>query len=175
MFCFCFFLKRVTIINNRNYFWWQKTDYLQTVVLSDFHWWHFISRKKMYCMLITLISLMGYKTITFKKVTSELMNSAHQWQHTHKENNKSDHMCGLFYTSTWTLKVTLHEITFTPLVECTKCIQVSSDLWRNDVHSEWWWFEYSGGVIKAFLRLLPTGAPDRGSSLPAAHFSTKTT
>lgn len=132
-------------------------------------------QKKMYCMLITLISLMGYKTITFKKVTSELMNSAHQWQHTHKENNKSDHMCGLFYTSTWTLKVTLHEITFTPLVECTKCIQVSSDLWRNDVHSDWWWFEYSGGVIKAFLRLLPTGAPDRGSSLPAAHFSTKTT
>lgn len=32
-----------------------------------------------------------------------------------------------------------------------------------------------GVVIKAFLRLLPTGAPDRGSSLPAAHFSTKTT
>ncbi len=26
---------------------------------------------------------------------------------------------------------TLHEITFTPLAKCTKCIQVSSDLCRN--------------------------------------------
>lgn len=88
-----FFFKRVTIINNRNYCWCQKTDYLQTGFTL-------FPEIKMYCMLITLISLMGYKTITFKKITSELMNSAHQWQHAHKENNKSDHMCGLFYTST---------------------------------------------------------------------------
>lgn len=43
------------------------------------------------------------------------------------------------------------------------------------MHGERWWFKYSGGVIKAFLRLLATGAPpDAGNSLPAANFPTKT-
>ena len=79
----------------------------------------------------------------------------------------------------------LHEITFTPVTKCSQGIQVSSDLLQEQPCTAsaaglntvcvcvcvCVCVGGGGGVIKAFLRLLATGAPDAGNSLPAAHFS----
>lgn len=83
-------------------------------------------------------------------------------------------LCGLFSGSHMSAHITHHEIAFAPLVGHTVCVQVFGDLCR-DGHAKWMVpVGMQRGVIKAFLRLLVTGEPMAGSSLPAAHFSNKT-
>lgn len=56
------------------------------------------------------------------------------------------------------LSASRYELTFAGMA-------TNSKRWRSD---------YSGGIIKAFLRLLVTGALAAGNGLPAANFLTKT-